>query len=316
MIHVMGPAFTKITESEFGRLCEEGLRSALRHYGWLVARDADGRVIKSGTATCFSIEDNRFLLTAEHVVEGLLESGGPTFLLAFTRSRVAMATHGTIMRPEDFPIDLGPPATVVRLPELDVAVLKPPRNILSSESIRWFDGVAQERAAAAMRQAHEERGGIIQLIVVGFPNLARLEVPEQRLQLAANRPVLTTLRSIDAPSVGAVQRRRPQMILEVDVDELRSLPMGAGEFEEGFQANVSRGEGKDVPLLGGCSGGPVLLCSTEGTYVVALVVQGDLDQGARIFATPIDEILHALRRSSLFRTLRSEASSGRRGRRS
>jgi hypothetical protein len=65
---------------EEAAICESGLQSIVNAYARLVAKDADGRVVNSGSAVFLEVDGVKIIGTAHHVAEGLFngDSTRPT----------------------------------------------------------------------------------------------------------------------------------------------------------------------------------------------------------------------------------------------
>lgn len=277
------------------RLAEVALPEVLASSGWLVATDSENRAIASGTATLLETGKDRFVATASHVVKRLREITRSFRLLTYSSPEHALSHANMFFRPTVFSIPSDSVVVVDKAEAIDVLIFRPPREMLEATGLRWFNVERGLRAVNFLRREQPDTSAPFLVLAVGYPNHARLELPEQRVQVASNFQCFGYLRQvIDAPLGGPAS---PQMIVELDLPTRDSFPSDTPEIMNAFADGIHRPS--DVEPLGGYSGGPVVyLTPDEGHYLVGLTKEGSAAMGARMFVTPLDAVTRAIARTT------------------
>jgi hypothetical protein len=111
--------------------CQQALTSVTNCYGRLVARDASGYVVNSGTATFLKLDGRCILDTARHVATTLPAMGGVSLQLFSDSSPKPSA----ILRPPiEIPLDFTNLLPMSQGAKLDVAAILPPPELLACGS--------------------------------------------------------------------------------------------------------------------------------------------------------------------------------------
>src|SRR6266481_1136360 len=136
-----------MTDEEL-EICERGLRAVVNHYGLLVAKNSDERVVNAATATFVRVDDKHLIVTAHHAVTSLMLSGKVRLQLV---TEDAMSVTDTSCVPIEIEVA---PEKHLALPlssGFDVAILPAPRELYSRFHVEWFDANLQVDIVTQLR---------------------------------------------------------------------------------------------------------------------------------------------------------------------
>lgn len=275
-------------------LCHVGLRSILGHYGRLAAKDAEGRVVDSGSAVFLSIDGTRVILTADHVLRGLVSKG--TLHLQVPPPNAGLEADLAHV-PVEFALDSTQTLAIDGAGRLDATLILPPPPVLATTWLGWFDASTQVAALNAVRleAAKLEASERLAAVIVGFPRFVRFEDAELRIQAAGSFPVPAAIeRFTDPPAILGRAREISLQVFAPTIDDLATdaFPLVRTGVEN-LPGLVAAGES----AMGGYSGAPLMYFCPNGNWVLGIMKEAGLELGGQAFATAIDDIVAAVRAS-------------------
>lgn len=268
-------------------------------FGLVVAKSKDEEVVNAASATFVSIDDQRLVITADHVIRGLSERGRIIIQVA---SPEVLAAPETACPAVEFELALYSRLTIRRGDEdhLDLAIFPAPQDLSVASHLGWFNGDRDLSPLRELRQLVErQRNPRLAALLVGYPIFSRFRDPHRRVQTFAPFPIWAAIERFDAPA--DITDRDPQIILELDLPAAEDLPADVGPLHRGWVQRLramtgANLESEDEPTpLGGYSGGPLVYCCEAGQYLLGTMKGGGVRVGGHAFVTPLDAIVSAVR---------------------
>lgn len=275
-------------------LCERGQRDVVNSYGRLVAKDSDGRVVNSGSATFLQLDGMRLIGTADHVAVDLPKEGD-VFLQVFHDGVVG--TPEAPLPPLEFPIDLAERLPLPNSQTLDVAAIIPPPELPDSSHIKWLNAqkhadVLRDSLRPMVANNQDPR---LSAMILGFPRFARFDCPDHRIQISGAVPIWALLQQITNPP--AVFDTPSQVNMEIDLPCTDSLPADTHPLFQNCIQQLDSLCVADQAAIGGYSGAPVIYFCSQGWFLIGIMKQGGLQLGGLAFATPIDVFVGEIRQA-------------------
>ncbi|MBL9005283.1 MAG: hypothetical protein JNJ46_13600 [Myxococcales bacterium] len=261
------------------------LASMVPKYGCLAVTGEQGRILTKGTVVFVKSDSAHFLLTAKHVVDGLLalserleiiRAGHPS-MPSFPRQTLYISRADLFWSSE----------------QLDLAVLRAPESLCQDPNTKWFDLRHGKRLIQHIRDRWEKTKSPYQMLAIGHPNFGHLGGQLTTGQWAE------ILSATALPAVIVLLKPRPDgstyMMLEmVEADPIQSENTGP-LAQKVFETVKENPPSKSIDL-GGISGGPLVTITISGNAeIVGIVTEGSVMEaegsGVKLLrATPIDEV--------------------------
>lgn len=287
------PQYGLSMTSDAAKLARLALPDLFARIARIVARDSEGKVHASATATLLEFDGRRLIATAHHVVGELRAIGLPVSLLVFPE-RITRASFSVAA---EYPLDLDTEIPVKNGPAFDIGFLPAPPDLTGAEHIAWFDAPAQLPAVQFLRDRWQQSSTPFLTLIVGFPSFSRLESRLLRTQIAGNFQTWAYLRRFtDTPAfLVSGAGNSSQIILELDAPGQDVLPADAPPIVHHFVRNFNDATSRGEPAVGGYSGSPLVYVTPAAYHLVGVIKEGDIQLGARAFATPLDAVVRLLR---------------------
>ncbi|BFU92075.1 MAG: hypothetical protein NTAFB01_32620 [Nitrospira sp.] len=278
-------------DERFNRHAERIVRETINAYGRIGHRGSDGRVESTGTATFLNLGDKKFIVTASHVVDHLMDKSGEAHLYTFNGADLPRNIENRLSAAREFLIPLNQ-TTVRNLGrDLDVAIISAPSDVSQAPGLRWFNGQEHLQAINVLQEdCHSSEAEFVTLIL-GFPRFSREERGDIHAQVASNFQCVAYLRQIIDSGNSSIA---PQLILELDTPNNDNLPDDVPDLARTFVANIQKFANQGEEPIGGYSGAPVIHPAVEGPVLLGFVKEASLRLGARVMATPLHVVLRHL----------------------
>jgi hypothetical protein len=262
----------------------ERLLGAYNNVGCLMAIESDGRCAHVGTVVLVQWGTRKLLMTAEHVVSGIVGRDGQT--------RVGLASSSLAARAVEFAYT---PEIVWQSTLLDVALLTCPQSLIESSQAGWFDLAENASMISRVRTErfkYDTETTTLPYFVIGVPNFSRLTSEKHRMQVHGVVALPAYVDQLERHPWAGERAKGPQMHLELDVDAPNPRfaphdPLGTMMFYRAAATRFQTGE-----EFGGLSGGPVVLVDGSGVFLLGIVKQGSVIFGnKRVIATALDDVV-------------------------
>src|SRR6185437_9122681 len=183
-------------------LLDRARRDTFRRIGCLFTPDAEGRARDRGTVAFVEFSGGKFLLTARHIITDRAHPEASA-VIALVPSDLPDVPLDRSSVPRATEFHLAPSESVVWAdPKLDIALLRPPTDLVASGAVRWFDGEEGARATANMiRQkwkAADTAGTPLACWAFGFPNMGNVPHEPSRIEILAAVPVPAYITAMDS----------------------------------------------------------------------------------------------------------------------
>src|SRR5262245_53891619 len=159
------------------------LPTMMNHLRCLVARDAEGTPLASGTGTLVDVDGHKLIITADHVAEQLAADPGEMSLFINPPADVIVTNPFSRLSFRIHPQDR------IILPQgtrLDVAAFRAPRDLAAVPHLRWIEASSQLHVVERLRSEYQKDEIPFSLVIIGYPNFARATDPALRTHLFSN----------------------------------------------------------------------------------------------------------------------------------
>jgi len=230
------------------RAIQEGLATK---YGCLATVEHGRPTASRGTVAFVASGPERYLMTANHVVEGLWKRSELLYVL-----RAHAPSEASI--PEEHAIDRS--ALKWSSADLDVALLRAPTSLVDAPGIGWFDSERGRDQLTRLRAKWDASAAPHLTLAAGFPNFGRLGGPLTE-ELSGELLGMLTLPA-GIVLLGKTRDSR-QMILELLHDD-PILFEDAGALTRATYEVLKASPPARSEDLGGISGGPLVVPRLPG----------------------------------------------------
>jgi len=265
----------------------------MNQFGILVARDAEGTPMGSGTVTLVDMDGHKLLLTADHVADELAASPGEMSVFVYPPGDAPIAYSNTALDLPSFRIHSQDRISLPNGKSLDVAAFWAPSDLAAVPHLRWIEASAQIQAVDYLRREYRNDEMPFSLLITGFPNFSRATIPSSRSHLFSNFQCWGLLREfIDTPLILASDgARAPQFIFEIEMPTEATLPVDAPPLVRAFILALDAEASNEREPIGGYSGAPVFYLSDAAHHLIGITKEGRKDLGGVMFGTTISDII-------------------------
>lgn len=288
-----------VSPSDHADVFHETIRRLQSTYACILALDEQGRSVTKGTAVFVSVGSQSLLVTARHVVRSKRIAGCTLVLLLSRLGADGLSLIGEQTLPVTVPLNL---QIVWESESLDMVFLRAPTALSGMAEARFFDAIPNADAATAVRgqwREHHSDTTSLPYFVLGFPDFGHLIEDSQRVETLSTTVLPAYVTQFDRHPWDGHTMPAPQLLLEVDARE-DGLVIGArSSLQMAISQKLFHASDGDPDPLGGFSGGPVVVVSTDGEFLLGLIKEGTEVFGSlRVAASCWDDCLRAYARSS------------------
>jgi hypothetical protein len=291
----------QLNPEDVSLILDRARRETFSRIGCLYTPDAEGLARGRGTVAFVEFPSGKFLLTARHIITERSHPEEPAVIalvpsdvpdVALDRSSVPQATEFRLVPRE---------SVVWADPKLDVALLRPPGDLVASDAIKWFDGeqglTTMARIVRRKWKAAETDGAPLACWAFGFPNMGNVPHAASKIEILAAVPVPAYITVMDSQPLTA-GGTPTQIQVELDLTPANAQPHRDGGVLATVASHLRSGADRESDAFGGYSGGPLVLVGRDRTCIFATITDGgQLFGRPTLFATGIDDAMRAFRAS-------------------
>jgi hypothetical protein len=274
-------------------IAKRHLPAIMNQFGCLLAKDAEGTPIASGTGTLVEVDGHKMIVTANHVADELIEYSDELSFMVFPPADIVVARPNTAYDVPNFRIRSQDRIILPRGTSLDVTAFRPPGDLAAVPHLRWIEASAQIQAVEYLRREYKNDEIPFSLLITGFPNFSRATDASRRKHLFSNFQCWGSLREfIDTPSILAgAGAPAPQFIFDIEVPTEATLPIDAPPLVRVFTRVLDTDSSGEREPIGGYSGAPVFYLSDAAHYLIGITKEGRKELGGVMFGTTINDII-------------------------
>ena len=287
----------KSESEQVSLLLDRARKDTFSRIGCLYTPDAEGLARDRGTVTFVEFPTGKFVLTARHIIRDRADPDAPAVIALLPSDLPDVALdRSSVPRAAEFHIV--PRGCLIWEDEkLDIALLRPPADLIASSTISWFDGEEAMRTMAnIVRQkwkAADADGAPLACWAVGFPNMGNIKHQASKIEILAAIPVPAYISVMD-PLPLTAGGTPTQIQVELDLTPADALPQQEGGVLAAVSSHLRSGADRESKAFGGYSGGPLVLVGRDRTCLFATITAGgQLFGRPTAFATGIDDAMHA-----------------------
>lgn len=252
-------------------------------FGGIVMLHENGRCKSKGSMVLVKSAAGHFVFTARHVAEEVRTRGGYVFVRPEITEEESLRGH--FSEPVRFPVSASDIAWASE--RMDVAAFRAPSELAALRYLRWFDAGTCSRITTNVRSKWNGEYAL-PMVIMGCRNYAHFR--DDRQETISFLPMLTRISALDPHQWSGIGQPS-QIHMEVDDGSRREQPVQVG-FRARILASLRRLAGTDQVALGGYSGAPLVLLSTDGEFLIGIVTQGDyVFQSPRACAAAWDNVM-------------------------
>lgn len=282
-----------VSPAESGAIMLERSLILNNYYGCIQSLEKNGKSRSRGSVTFLQVDNRKLLITNQHVIAGLRETGLPCQISVCPQMNRPGATPADLC---SFSIDLNTVIWESSEKVFDICVLPAPHDMTNSQLINWFDSAAQFRMMKKLRsiwRKHNKADAALSTMLMGYPNAGHVSLEEEFIEVlgAMALPVyIAELADTYHEHVHGTGKA-PQMTLEIDAYSPTIPPSPNDSIQNRVYNELSSRELTSVDF-GGCSGGPVIWMTESFNYLIGVTKEGGVMFGRQTaFATAIDDII-------------------------